>query len=133
MKKEVISMSQYKLLVVDDEPGIVDFTRKIYQKKGFITFGATDGIAAVEIFDKERPDVSLIDIHMPFSPIDGIEVLRRIKEIDNNAGCIMVTRIHDEKEIEESRKLGALHYLTKPFEIEELEKCVDEITDKIRG
>lgn len=126
-------MSQFKLLIVDDEPGIVDFTQKIYQKKGFITFGATDGIAAVDIFKKERPDVSLIDIHMPFSPIDGIEVLRRIKEIDNNAGCIMVTRIHDEQAVEESKKLGALHYLTKPFEIEELEKCVDEITNKIRG
>lgn len=126
-------MSQYKLLVVDDEPGIVDFTQKIYQKKGFITFGATDGIAAVEIFEKERPEVNLIDVHMPFSPIDGIEVLRRIKVIDNNAGCIMVTRIHDKEAIEESKELGALHYLTKHFEIEELEKYVDEITNKIRG
>jgi len=39
-----------KLLVVDDEPGIVDFIQKIYQRKGFTTFGATDGITAVEIF-----------------------------------------------------------------------------------
>ena len=124
-------MSQLKLLVVDDEPDIVDFTQKIYQKRGFITLGATDGITAVEIFEKERPEVNLIDIHMPFSPIDGIEVLRRIKALDKDANCIMVTRIHEEKEIEESRKLGALHYLTKPFEIEELDKCVNEIVEKI--
>lgn len=123
---------QLKLLVVDDEPGIVDFTQKIYQKKGFVTFGATDGIAAVEIFAKERPEINLIDIHMPYSPIDGIEVLRRIKALDKEANCIMVTRIHQEKEIEEARKLGALHYLTKPFEIEDLDKCIDEIAQKYK-
>lgn len=126
-------MGQHKLMVVDDEPAIVDFTQKIYQRKGFVTFGATDGITAVDIFRKERPEVSLIDVHMPFSPIDGIEVLRRIKAIDNNAGCIMVTRIHDKKAIEESNRLGALHYLTKPFEIEELEGYVDEIIKDLAG
>jgi len=124
---------QLKLLVVDDEPGIVDFTQKIYQKRGFVTFGATDGIAAVEIFEKERPEINLIDIHMPYSPIDGIEVLRRIKALEKEANCIMVTRIHQEKEIEEARKLGALHYLTKPFEIEDLDKCIDEIAQKYKS
>jgi two-component system response regulator (stage 0 sporulation protein F) len=123
---------QLKLLVVDDEPGIVDFTQKIYQKRGFLTFGATDGIAAVEIFEKERPEINLIDIHMPYSPIDGIEVLRRIKALEKEANCIMVTRIHQEKEIEEARKLGALHYLTKPFEIEELDKCIADIAAKYK-
>ena len=44
------AQKQPKLLIVDDEPTIVEFTLKIYQKKGFITFGADDGIKAVEIF-----------------------------------------------------------------------------------
>lgn len=120
-----------KLLVVDDEDGIVDFTKKIYARKGFITFGATDGLAAVEIFQKERPEISLIDIHMPFSPIDGIETLRRIKEIDKEAVCIMVTRITEKDKVELARQYGASAYLLKPLELEELDKVICE-TAKIK-
>ncbi len=120
--------NQPKLLIVDDEPDIVVYTRKIYEKKGFITFGATDGIAAVELFEKERPLVSLIDIHMPFSPIDGVEVLRRIKEIDKNAVCIMVTRITEKQKVEESKKYGASAYLLKPIDLNDLDKAIAEVT-----
>lgn len=116
-----------KLLVVDDEEGIVDFIKRIYSRKGFVTFGATDGITAVEIFQKERPQVSLIDIHMPYSPIDGVETLRRIKEIDKDATCIMVTRITEKDKVEESRKFGASAYILKPIELEELDKAIAEV------
>lgn len=115
-----------KLLVVDDEAGIVDFTKKIYARKGFITFGATDGVTAVEIFQKERPQINLIDVHMPFSPIDGIETLRRIKEIDKDAICIMVTRITEKDSVERARQYGASAYVLKPLELEELDKVISE-------
>jgi DNA-binding response OmpR family regulator len=115
-----------KLLIVDDEPAIVDFTQKIYSRKGFTTFGATDGIDGVEVFKKERPTVTLIDVHMPYSPIDGVETLRRIKEIDKNAVCIMVTRITEKDKVEQCRQLGASAYLLKPFEIEDLDKAISE-------
>ncbi|MCX7926973.1 MAG: response regulator [Candidatus Omnitrophica bacterium] len=116
-----------KLLVVDDEEGIVDYTKKIYARKGLLTFGATNGIAAVEIFEKERPQIVLIDVHMPFSPIDGIEVLRRIKQIDNSAICIMVTRITEKEKVEQARQLGASAYVLKPLEIEELDRVICEV------
>ena len=119
---------QLKLLIVDDEPTIVEYVQKIYRKKGFTTFGATDGIAAVEIFKKERPEVNLIDIHMPFSPIDGVETLRRIKEIDKDAVCIMVTRITEKQKVEESKKYGASAYILKPLELEELDRAITEVT-----
>ncbi|MFH1338318.1 MAG: response regulator [Candidatus Omnitrophota bacterium] len=116
-----------KLLIVDDEPAIVDFTQKIYSRKGFTTFGATDGITGVEVFKKERPTVTLIDVHMPYSPIDGVETLRRIKEIDKDAICIMVTRITEKDKVEQSKQLGASAYLLKPFEIEDLDKAISEV------
>ena len=122
-----------KLLVVDDEPGIVDFTKKIYARKGFLTFGATDGIEAVEIFQKERPQISLIDIHMPYSPIDGIETLRRIKQIDPNACCIMVTRITENEPVRQAKALGAFHYVTKPLELDELDKVIEEAKAKVQN
>ena len=122
-----------KLLVVDDEPGIVDFTKKIYSKKGFIAFGATDGITAVEIFQKERPEISLIDVHMPYSPIDGIETLRRIKQINPNACCIMITRITENEPVSQAKALGAFHYVTKPLELEDLDKVIEEAKEKIKN
>ena len=121
-------MSQQKLLVVDDEPTIVEFTKKIYERKGFITFGAADGVTAVEIFKKERPQINLIDIHMPLSAIDGVEVLRQIKEIDPTAACIMVTRITEKQKIEDSKKYGASAYILKPLDLDELDKAIAEVT-----
>ncbi|MBU1905632.1 MAG: response regulator [Candidatus Omnitrophica bacterium] len=118
-----------KLLVVDDEEGIVYYTKKIFEKRGFTVFGATDGVTAVEIFKKERPFISLIDIHMPYSPIDGIETLKKIKEIDKNAICIMVTYITEKDKVEASRNLGASAYVLKPLEPKELEKAVSEVAN----
>jgi two-component system OmpR family response regulator len=119
-----------KLLIVDDEPGIVDFIQKIYQRKGFTTFGVTDGIAAVDIYQKEKPEITLIDVHMPFSPIDGVETLKRIRDINNNAACIMVTRITEKEKVDASRSLGACAYLLKPFELEDLDKTILEARQK---
>jgi len=125
-------MGKLKLLIVDDEEGIVELIKTYYSKKGFITFGTTDGIKGVEIFDKERPHISLIDVHMPYSPIDGIETLRRIKAIYKKAICIMVTRITENKEVEEARALGALHYIPKPLTLDELDIAVDEAVEIIK-
>jgi two-component system chemotaxis response regulator CheY len=124
-------MSQFKILIVDDEYGITFMVDKIYTKRGFTVFKASDGIKAVEIFKKERPDLVFIDIHMPYSPIDGVETLRQIKNIEQNASCVMLTRIYDNITIGETKALGAMHYITKPFETEDLDKCVKEVEAKI--
>jgi DNA-binding response OmpR family regulator len=115
-----------KLLIIDDEETIVNFTKRFYEKKGFTVFGATDGVTGVELFRKERPEVTIIDIHMPFSPIDGIETLQKIKEIDKDAPCIMATRITEKDKIESAKKYGASCYLVKPFMIKDLDKAIKE-------
>lgn len=126
-------MSQFKILIVDDEYGIVFMVEKIYRKRGFAVFGANDGIKAVEIFEKERPDIAFLDIHMPYSPIDGIQTLERIKKIDQSANCVMLTRIYDNLSINQTKALGAMHYITKPFQTEDLDKCINEVQSKIRA
>ena len=124
-------MSNFKLLVIDDEESIIFLIKMVYEKRGFTVFTAADGITAVEIFKKERPELSFIDVHMPFSPIDGVETLKRIKEIDKDAYCVMITRIDDRQTVARARALGALHYIPKPFEMEELDKCIDEVKQKL--
>lgn len=127
-----MAMDKLKLLIVDDEEGIVDMIKRTYLEKGFDTFGATDGIKAVEIYSKEHPEITLIDIHMPFSPIDGIETLKRIKDIDKKAICLMVTRIDQKDKIKAAKDLGALHYIPKPFTMSELDGAVNEAADIVR-
>jgi DNA-binding NarL/FixJ family response regulator len=63
---------------------------------------------------------------MPYSPIDGIETLRRIKEIDKSAVCIMVTRITEKDKVEQSKRYGAAAYVLKPLELEELDRVISE-------
>jgi len=126
-------MSQFKILIVDDEYGIVFMIDKIYTKRGFTVFTASDGIKAVEIFEKERPDLTFIDIHMPYSPIDGVETLERIKQIDQNANCVMLTRIYDNIIIAQTKRRGAMHYITKPFQTEDLDKCISEVQTKLKA
>ena len=118
----------YKLLIVDDEPGIVDLIQKIYKQKGFVTFGAGDGIVAVEIYQKEHPAVTLIDVHMPYSPIDGVETLQRIKAINPAAVCIMLSRITDPDRVEASRAAGAFAYILKPMETQDIDQAIFEAT-----
>lgn len=118
---------ELKLLVVDDELGIVEYTKRIYARRGFTVFGATDGIAAVEIFKKENPYITLIDVHMPYSPIDGVETLQRIKEINKDAICIMVTRITEKDKIQKSKEFGASAYVLKPLDPDDLDKVIKEV------
>jgi CheY-like chemotaxis protein len=118
---------ELKLLVIDDEEGIVEYTKRIYSRRGFIVFGATDGIAAVEIFKKEAPYITLIDVHMPYSPIDGVETLRRIKEVNKDAICIMVTRITEKNKIQKSKEFGASAYVLKPLDPDDLDKVIKEV------
>lgn len=115
--------SGIKILVVDDEEDIAHFTAKILEYDGFKALKAMDGAQALEIFEKERPQICLIDVHLGYSKIDGMEVLRKIKETDKNTECIMITRITDKNTIAEAKKLGVKEYLLKPLASEQwLEK-----------
>lgn len=108
-----------KVLVVDDEQAALDLIQDSLERQGFITFGATDCIAALEIFQKEKPQISIIDAHMPGSPIDGIQAIQRMKETDAQACCIMLTHIENDKfSIQRAKDLGVIAYFVKPFKME---------------
>ena len=121
-----------RVLVIDDEEGLADFMQRILSLKGYAAFMETDGVGAVNFFKNERPDIVLIDIDLGYSEIDGVEVLKRIKEIDKNAVCIMVTRITDEESVKKSKEYGAMHYLLKPLDSKDIVAAVDEAGRVIR-
>ena len=127
-----MSDQEIKVLVLDDEEGIADFMQKILQLRGYTAFMETDGIGAVNFFKAERPDITLIDVDLGYCEIDGVEVLRRIKEVDKEAVCIMVTRITEESSVKKSQELGAMHYLLKPLDSKDVVAAVNEAAQTIK-
>ncbi len=121
-----------KLLVVEDEKSICDFVKRFFEDRGLEVFYALSGKEALEIFEKEKPRIILLDILM--KGMDGIEVLKRLKQIDKNNDVFMVTQVNDDPEkVKVAKSLGAVDYITKPILLEDLEKVVMERVKKIKG
>ena len=106
-----------KILVVDDEASIVDIIKYNLEKEGFRPITASDGYAAMEAFQKEEPDLVILDVMMP--GMDGYEVCRKIRET-SNVPIIMVTARAEEIDTVLGLEMGADEYVTKPFSMREL-------------
>jgi len=113
-----------RLLIVDDELDVREFAANFFKKRKIECLTASSGEEALDIFQREKPDLVLLDIKM--EGIDGIETLRRLKEKDNDVKVIMVTgrKPEDEETFDKCKKMGALDYVHKPLELDELEKTV---------
>lgn len=103
-----------KILIVDDEEDMCALLSHLLKREGFNTLVALDGNTALEMIRLESPGVLLLDKKMP--GLDGIEVLRRVKELDENISVVMVTAYGDIRGAVEAMKLGAHDYLAKPFD-----------------
>ena len=106
-----------RILIVDDERNIVDILKFNLQKEGFDTLEAYDGLAGVEMFEKEKPDLILLDLMLP--EIDGFTVCRRIRQT-SQVPILMLTAREEEVDKVLGLELGADDYITKPFSPREL-------------
>ena len=120
-----------KILVVDDEIDVCDFTKNFFEKRGFEVFTAENGEEAFSTVRDKTPDIVLLDVKMKF--MDGIIVLKYIKEIAPSTIVIMVTAVEDADKIREAISLGARDYVTKPLVLEELEKKVVTIAKELQN
>ncbi|MFL5684983.1 MAG: response regulator [Chloroflexota bacterium] len=105
------------ILVVDDEPRIVELARDYLEHAGFRVITADDGRRAVEAARRERPDLVVLDLGLP--GLDGLEVTRDLRR-DGSIPIVMVTARDDELDKLLGLELGADDYLTKPFSPREL-------------
>lgn len=115
------------ILVVDDDQGIRD-TLRLILKKPYQVVTAHDGETALEIIDSRPVDVVLLDIRLP--GIDGIEVLRRIKENHESLEVIMITVVRDIEMAVKAIKLGAYDYITKEFNYDAIENLIHRVLEK---
>lgn len=106
-----------KILVVDDEESIMKIIAFNLKKEGYNVICAEDGQMAVELFEKENPDLILLDIMMP--KIDGYGVCKRVRD-KSDVPIIMLTARADEVDKVLGLELGADDYVTKPFSNREL-------------
>ncbi|AIK48729.1 sporulation initiation phosphotransferase F [Bacillus atrophaeus subsp. globigii] len=111
-----------KILIVDDQYGIRILLNEVFNKEGYQTFQAANGLQALDIVTKERPDLVLLDMKIP--GMDGIEILKRMKVIDESIRVIIMTAYGELDMIQESKDLGALTRFAKPFDIDEIRDAV---------
>ncbi len=105
------------ILIVDDEPPIVDILVYNLRKEGYRTIEAGDGITALNMATEQKPDLILLDIMLP--KLDGLSVCKRIKN-SFNIPIIMLTAKDGEIDKILGLELGADDYITKPFSVREL-------------
>jgi len=106
-----------RILVVDDEPGIIKFLRANLEAHDFTVLAAMDGMQALQTFEKELPDLVVLDIMMP--KMDGFEVCRRIREWSHTP-IIMLSARGVVTDKVRCLDMGADDYITKPFGKDEL-------------
>jgi len=111
-----------KILVVDDEVKECELLKRFLERKGYDVITSYTGMHALEKTKSEKPDIILLDIKMP--DMDGIEVLRRIRKFDKDVCIIMVTVVNDKSTGMKALKTGADEYITKPIDLNYLEKVI---------
>lgn len=113
-----------ELLIVDDEVDVREFAANFFRKRKINVITAASGEEALETIKKDKPKLILLDIKM--SGIDGIETLTHLRRDNKDIKVIMVTgkKPEEEEAFDKCRQLGALGYVHKPLELDELEKIV---------
>jgi len=115
------------ILIVDDDPGLRESFRLILEDR-YELIEAVDGRQALEVVRRSEVDLVLLDIRLP--EMDGIEVLERIKTIDDQVEVVLVTAVKTVRTAVAAMKLGAFDYLTKPFEEDDLLSVVRRALEK---
>ncbi len=122
-------MKSAKILVVDDEKLLRWSLEQNLTKAGYEVLSADKGRLAVDLFKQERPDVVLLDIHLP--DISGLKVIEEIKAVDQNAVVIMITAYGDIETAVKSMKAGAYDFVEKPFNMEKLNILIDKALETV--
>lgn len=108
-------MKPVKILIVDDEPDILEFLRYNLEKEQFIVFSAVDGITGYQLAQREKPDLIILDIMMP--KMDGVELCRLIRsneELKNTLVTFLTAREEEYSQIA-ALDIGGDDYITKPI------------------
>ena len=112
-----------KVLIVDDAAFMRMMIKDILEKNGYDVVGeASNGLVAVDLYKKEKPDVVTMDITMP--DMDGIEAVKQIRTFDPNAKIIMCSAMGQQSMVMDAIKSGAKDFIVKPFQADRVLEAI---------
>lgn len=117
-----------KILVVDDEQSMREFLAIMLKKEGHAVVAAENGVHALKAMQVEIFDLVITDVRMP--QVDGIEVLRTVKEISPETVVIVITAFASTDTAVEAMRLGAYDYITKPFNVDQVKLIIQKALEK---
>lgn len=122
-----------KILLVDDSRTIRNIQKNVLKQLGYTDVAeAEDGVQALVKFAESKPDLALVDWNMP--NMDGITLIRKIRETDKSTALIMCTTEAEKSRVLEAIKAGVNNYIVKPFTVESLgEKITQTMAKRTAG
>ncbi|RKY57879.1 MAG: hypothetical protein DRP94_07780 [Candidatus Latescibacterota bacterium] len=123
-------MAQGRILVVDDDPLMLDFLKEALLRQGYKVDTAEDGEEALRKVEEEGYDLVITDVRMP--GVDGMTVLESVKRDFADTEVVVITAYGTIRNAVEAMKMGAYDYLTKPFSVEEVEVVVQRALERKR-
>ena len=124
LTRNIGKLMKPSILIVDDDEVMQETLSDVLRKRGYEIFTVGSGNGALPMIEKNVIDLILLDMRLP--DIDGLEVLKKIKEFDNEILVIMMTAYSDVQTAVSAMKSGAYDYINKPFELEELKLLIEK-------
>jgi len=119
-----------RLLIVDDEAIALKNLEHVLKKEGYAITGTQSGTQALKLIERGEYEVVLTDLKM--EKVDGMQILRRVRELHPDTEVIMITGFATVDSAIEAMKSGAYHYVAKPYKLDEVRKVVAEAVEKNR-
>jgi DNA-binding NtrC family response regulator len=119
-----------RILVVDDEPIALQNMKHVLEKDNLVVFTTGSGRDAIRLIDEESFDVVVTDLKM--EDVDGMQVLKRVKEVSPLTEVIVVTGYASVETAVEAMKMGAFYYLSKPIQVNDLRALVQKALEKVQ-
>lgn len=136
MKKsdiERISSQRKTLLLVEDEEMLLDVLKSLLEENGYKILTAHNGKEAIEIYKQNKDDIALVVSDMGLPVLGGWEAFQKMKEVNPNVKAILASGYVDPQFKAETLKAGAIDYLQKPYDPEEIVRKVSQAITKTKG
>ncbi len=114
--------NKLRILVVDDEPRLVDEIAEFLKSRGFAVFSANHPDKALELVKRQQPDIAILDIRLP--GMSGLDLLDEIKKIHRQTEIIMISGHGDMHTVIDAMRRGAVDYFAKPFRLADVYKAI---------
>ena len=119
------------ILILDDEKDLCEFSKRFFEKRGFVTHASLTVKDALNKINSTKFDVALLDQHMKNG--SGLEVLKALREIQPQCQCIMLTVEENKAIVDSAKKMGVADYLFKPVSLVDIEKAIKKAIKKVKG